>query len=87
MGLLKAQRLYLGDAQDPQPCLKVTTLDSAISRNSTTTIKLEKDSDFFHLLLNGLSLAAAVKDSEQRKITNDIEQLEKELAIAVCLRE
>ena len=81
-----------GDVNDPQPCIKITINEAAtrlipdlIPTRSTSviTIKLVKDSEFFHMLLEGLAQAAELHATEQKRLSDKVDALEKQLATAV----
>lgn len=89
--------ILAGDANDPQPCVKITIGDPAAIKGTDLVrnlhveaaqpdlikIKLIKDSEFFHLLLDNLSNAATFHESEQQRFSGHVHHLETQLATAV----
>ncbi|KAI9493199.1 SPX domain-containing protein [Zychaea mexicana] len=80
-----------GDVKDPQPCINITVDDAAArlipdlipTRSaSVLKIKLVKDSEFFHMLLEGLSQAALLHSTEQKRLSGKVDALEMQLAKA-----
>ncbi|KAI9310162.1 SPX domain-containing protein [Dichotomocladium elegans] len=79
-----------GDAHNPQPCIQLS-LDEAARLNlhhatdtptETTTIKIRllKDSEFFHLLIQGIAQAALLYTAEQKRFFGDVKELGAQLA-------
>ncbi|KAI8141444.1 SPX domain-containing protein [Fennellomyces sp. T-0311] len=90
-GELQFSYEFDGDVNDPQPCIKITINEAAtrlipdlIPTRSTSviTIKLVKDSEFFHMLLQGLAQAAELHTAEQKRLSDKVDALEKQLATA-----
>ncbi|KAI7855996.1 SPX domain-containing protein [Circinella umbellata] len=91
-GQLKFSYEFDGDVKNPQPCIKITVDEAAarlipdlIPTPSTTSIlkiKLVKDSEFFHLLLQGLTHASVLQSTEQKRLSGTVDALETQLAKA-----
>ena len=86
--------LLSGDVKNPQPCIKITVDEAAArlipdliptpSTISVLKIRLVKDSEFFHLLLEGLTHASVLHSTEQKRLSGKVDALETQLAKAVC---